>query len=433
MKNVKFNFMKNFKMYVLLALGIMIVGCEEDEKPTILVQETVSSGAILRTLANTGDFDMFDTTSVLDFTIQEQDAEGGDLLDRVEITASFVDNNGTDDSVAGAALATIQASEFGSTEGLPSFDYSVTLQEILTATGVALTQVLPGDQFVIDMELFLTDGRSFKNSDTTGNVSGGSFFSSPYQYTEAVDDGIEFEIEDVNANEVSLTNPNMDYSVSISINDGNDQALVETLNLYRAFVDRSIVDDINVSEPEALFATWNIADLDIADGVSTLDYMITLDDLYGPNLTFDDLGVNDEFQLRYEIITADGRVVTTNENDTEYYRPVFVTECIQLNADAPFPGEYTINHFDSYGDGWNGASINVQIDGGDVVSYTLENGENGTSTFEVPEGATTLLVTYTAGDWENEVSYTIQDPNLKTAAADGPDPAVGEITILVCE
>ena len=425
--------MKNFKTYVLLALGIIIAGCSEDDKATVVVQETVTSGAILRTLSATGGLDMFDTASTLAFSIQEQDAEGGDLLDRVEITASFVDNNGTDSSVSNAALATIAASEFGETEGLPSFEYSVTMAEVLSATGVALTDVLPGDQFVIDMELFLTDGRSFKNSDTTGKVSGGSFFSSPYQYTFPTDDGIAFGIEDVNANEVSLTNPNEDYSVTITIDDGNDQALVETLNLYRAFVDRSIVDDVNLSEPEALFDTWNIADLDIADGVSSLDLVITLDDLYGPNLTFDDLGVNDEFQLRYEIVTADGRIVTTDENDTEYYRAVFVTECVQLNADAPFPGEYTINHFDSYGDGWNGAAINVQIDGGDVVPYTLENGDNGTSTFTVPEGATTLVITYTPGDWEGEVSYTIQDPNLKTAASDGPNPAVGEITILVCE
>ncbi|WP_420400696.1 hypothetical protein [Flagellimonas sp.] len=425
--------MKNFKTYVLLALGIFIAGCSEDDKATVIVQETVSSGAILRTLSATGALDMFDTASVLDFSIQEQDAEGGDLLDRVEITASFVDNNGADNSVANAALATIAASEFGETEGLPSFDYSVTMAEVLSATGVALTDVLPGDQFVIDMELFLTDGRSFKNSDTTGNVSGGSFFSSPYQYTELVDDGIAFDIEDVNANEVSLTNPNMDYSVTITIDDGNDQALVETLNLYRAFVDRSIVDDINASEPEELFATWNIADLDIADGVSSLDYEITLDDLYGPNLTFDDLGVNDEFQLRYEIVTADGRVVTTDENDTEYYRAVFVTECIQLNADAPYPGEYTINFFDSYGDGWNGAAIGVNIDDAGVVEYTLEAGENGSATFDVPEGAVSLVITFISGDWDSEVTYTIQDPNLKTAASGGPSPEVGEIPILVCE
>lgn len=428
--------MKNFKTYVLIAMAIFISSCETDDKVTILVQETVGSGAILRTLSSSdpddNPLDMFATINNVTFSLQEQDDQGGDLLDRVEITGSFVDNNGADDSNSGA-LATI--TEFGETEGLPSFDYTVTLAELLSATGVSLTQVLPGDQFVIDMELFTTDGRSFKNSDTTGNVSGGSFFSSPYQYTYTVDDGIAFEIEDVNANEVSLTNPNTDYSVAITINDGNDQALVETLNIYRAFVDRSIGEgEMSRSEDEALFATFNIADLDIEEGVSSLDYLITLDDLYGPNLTFDDLGVNDEFQLRYEIVTADGRLVTTDENDTEYYSPVFVTECIQLNADAPFPGEYTINFFDSFGDGWDGAFFTVIIDGEQVGgNLTLENGGNGAETFTVPEGATTLELTYTSGDFEEEHTYTLLDPNGKGAGSGGPFIPEGPVDILVCE
>ncbi len=428
--------MKNFKIYTLLVMAIFITSCETDDKITITVQETVGSGAILRTLASSdpddNPLDMFATMNNVTFTLQEQDDQGGDLLDRVEITASFVDNNGTDDSSAGGALATI--TEFGETEGLPSFDYAVTLAELLTATGLDLTQVLPGDQFVIDMELFTTDGRSFTNSDTTGNVSGGSFFSSPYQYTYTIDDGIAFDVEDVNANEVSLTNPNMDYSATITIDDGNDQALVETLNVYRAFVDRSIGDgETSRSEEEEIFRTYTIADLDIAEGVSSLDLMITLDDLYGPNLTFDDLGVNDEFQLRYELVTADGRRVTTDENDTEYYRVVFVTECIQLNADAPFPGEYTINFLDSYDDGWDGARFDVQIDGGDVVGYTLEAGGSGSSTFDVPEGTTTLSVVYVVGLYEEEHTFTILDPNGNSAASGGPFIPAGEVTLLVCE
>ncbi|WP_190809636.1 hypothetical protein [Flagellimonas sp. S3867] len=424
--------MKNYKVYVLLVMAVFITSCSEDDKISVLVQETVGSGAILRTLSQSGALDMFDTASTLSFSIQEQDDQGGALLDNVVITATFIDNNGTDNSGSGV-LATI--SEFGTFEGLPSFDYDVTLAEVLTAVGVTLPQVLPGDQFVIDMELFTTDGRSFKNSDTTGNVSGGSFFSSPYRYTKVVDDGIEFAIEDVNDNEVSLTNPNTDYSVSITIDDGNDQALVETLNIYRAFVDRSIGDgETSRSEDEALFATFTIADLDIEEGVSSLDYVITLDDLYGPNLTFDDLGVNDEFQLRYEVVTADGRIVTTDENDTEYYRAVFVTECIQLNADAPFPGEYTINFFDSFGDGWDGAFFTVTIDGEQVGgNLTIENGENGTETFTVPEGATSLVLSYTSGNFEEEHTYTLLDPNGNSAGAGGPFIEVGPVEIQVCE
>jgi len=346
---------KNFKTYVLLALGLFMAGCSEDDKPTVNVQETVTSGAILRTLSKKGALDMFDTSSALEFSIQEQDAEGGELLDAIGITVSFVDKNkdrdGDDGSVANAALATVN--EFGEHEGLPSFEYRVTLEELLKATGIALTDVLPGDQFVIDMELFLTDGRSFKNSDATGNVSGGSFFSSPFRYVYVVDDGIAFGLKDriaLKENDakegdekkkekdvendfrifLNASNNNEEYSVKITIDDKNKQSLVETLNLYRAFVDRNIVDDVDQSEAEALFMSWNIADLEkTEEGVSTLDYMILLDDLYGDDLTFEDLGLNDEFLLRYEIVTTDGRVVTTDKKGSEYFSVVLVTEAAE--------------------------------------------------------------------------------------------------------
>ncbi|MEX0275038.1 MAG: hypothetical protein AB3N16_11740, partial [Flavobacteriaceae bacterium] len=299
--------------------------------------------------------------------------------------------------------------------------------------------VLPGDQFVVDMTLFLTDGRSFDNSSTTGNVSGGSFFSSPYQYTFTVDDGIAFGIADVNANEISLTNPNEDYSVTLSVGDSLlvDAGLVETINVYRRFIDRSIEDDgIDRSEDEAIFRTFTLADdftVD-AEGIASLDFVVTLDDLYGPDLSFDLLGLNDGFNLRYEAITSDGRIVTTSESGTEYFDTVVVTECIQLNADAPYAGEYTIEMVDDYGDGWNGARLDVQIDGGDVESFMVETGDSAEGTFTIPEGATTLTITFVSGDWDGEISYKIIDPNGNTAASVAlGDAAAGEIELLVCE
>lgn len=435
--------MKNLKIYMLLGIAVLLTSCSEDDKVTVLVQDSVSTGAILRTITSTGDFDLFRTAEMVDITLEEQDKEDGALLERVELTLSFVDNNFVDEdaesdreSVLLTPFKTIAAADFaaGGDQGLPRTSFTYTLAEALSTLGVDLTQVLPGDQIVLDLELFLTDGRSFDFNDGTGNVSGGSFFSSPFQYVEVLDDGIEFVVEDVNANEISLTNPNFDFVADISIDDTEDGATLQTLNIYRAFVDRSIEDDgLNRSEPEAIFQTFEIADLTLEEGarIETLTY--TQDMLYGDNLTFADLGVNDEVQIRYELVTADGRIVTTDENDTEYYFPIIVSECISLNEDAPFPGEYTINIFDSFGDGWDGANISVQIDGGDVTPYTIEGGSDGKATFTVPEGATSLSVMYNAGNYENEHSYTILDPNSKTAAADGPNPAVGEIILLVCE
>lgn len=438
--------MKNFKIYVLLAVAVFVAACSEDDKITLLVQDTVTAGAVLRTLDTSGSLDMFDTASVLSFSIQEQDAEGGALLDRVEITGNYVDNNGTDDdSVSGAALATIAASEFGELDGLPTFDYSLTLAEFLTAVGIPLTQVLPGDQFVVNMELFLTDGRSFKNEDTTGNVSGGSFFSSPYRYTETVDDGVSLLLPFLNdginvANKTGVniapTATNDEYSVEIRIDDGSDGALLNTLTIYREFIDRTVEDgDPDLSQDEAVEVSYDISALPSVEGVRTIEFTRTLLEIFN-GVNFADLSVNDEFNYRFEFLTADGRIITTTTPGTENFVQINVLDCTLLNAVAPFPGEYIINFFDSFGDGWDGAQITVSIDGGSAASFTLGNGSSGNSKFTVPEGATSLVVSYVPGAFESEHSYNIADPNGNQAAVDpggALGPVVGTVGIAVCD
>jgi hypothetical protein len=70
---------------------------------------------------------------------------------------------------------------------------------------------------------------------------------------------------------------------------------------------------------------------------------------------------------------------------------------------------YTINGFDSFGDGWNGASVTLSADGVPVTTFTVSGG-SGSGTFSVPEGAT-LTSTWTSGSFDGECSYNIQDQN----------------------
>ncbi|WP_136465055.1 hypothetical protein [Flagellimonas onchidii] len=442
---------KTKNIFLSATAFLLALGCSEDDKITLDVQENVARGAVLRTITNTGSYNMFDLSREFNLTIEEQDVELGALLDRVEMTLSFVDNNvpsgGTDNSVDKATLATVPASDFTAGDsGLPRFDYTLTLQQALTTTGIDITEILPGDQFVMDLELFLTDGNSYSAADATGNVSGGSFFSSPFQYTKTISDGISFllpfqndgiNVADKTGINIAEGAVNDDYSVTVLIDDDNDGDLLETLNIYREFIDRTVEEgDPNLSEEETLFETYDISSLTSDEGVRTLELTYTLDQLYGSDIEFDDLGVNDEFRLRYEIITADGRVVTTTSDGTEYFVLINVLECKLLNADAPFPGEYTINFFDSFGGGWDGATIDVSVDGSSVGSFTILGGGSGSRTFTVPEGATSLEVTYVPGDFEEEHSYVILDPNGNQAAADpggALGPVVGPIGIAVCE
>ncbi len=188
----KLEFMKNIKLYITLALVALVASCSEDDKVTVGVQETVARGAVLRTVSfESTTFNVLDPASIFGVTLEEQDHLDGDLLSNVEIYVGFVDNttsNGTTTATE-ILVSTISASEFSSgPNGLPRTSFSISLSDALSSLGITNdpANVTSGDQINIRLVLNLTDGRSYTNVDATGNVSGGSFFSSPYAYRAGI-------------------------------------------------------------------------------------------------------------------------------------------------------------------------------------------------------------------------------------------------------
>ena len=177
--------MKYIKTYILFLLGVLVISCSEDDKLTVEIQETVERGAVLRTISLTGgSWNVTDVTESFDVEWEFQDIEDGALLREVRVYADLVDN--TDDAsttTTETQVATIPASEFaGGANGLPRTNWSITLAEVETALGIALGDYNCGDEINLRIELDLTDGRVITNTDLTGTVSGGSFFSSPLNY-----------------------------------------------------------------------------------------------------------------------------------------------------------------------------------------------------------------------------------------------------------
>ena len=93
------------------------------------------------------------------------------------------------------------------------------------------------------------------------------------------------------------------------------------------------------------------------------------------------------------------------------------------------PCEYRLELFDNGGDGWNGASLIVTING-DANSYTLNNmDDDGSFTvfnIQVNDGDT-LSLRFVPGAANEEVIYSIYDPNDQLLFSDGPFPIVGEL------
>lgn len=281
--------MKNYRILIILVLGLIVGSCsEDDEKLTVITQETVERGAILRTISNDPKAFLFDDlSSTWSITWEEQDIEDGDLLSSVDLYVDFVDGtdfNGTTTTTE-ALWTSVPASEFSIGEnGLPRTSFTGTYGEVLSALGLAYDPavVTGSDAINIRIVLNLTDGRSITNTDLTGNVSGGSFFSSPLNY-------------------------------------------------------------------------------------------------------------------RANIVCP---------------------------AKSGALGTWTIDMQDSYGDGWNGASIAVTIDG-TTTNYLVSAAQGSTNSvdFEVLSGSEVMSIMYVSGDWDSEVTFQITSANGSEILDLGPTPA----------
>ena len=72
---------------------------------------------------------------------------------------------------------------------------------------------------------------------------------------------------------------------------------------------------------------------------------------------------------------------------------------------------YVIEMQDSYGDGWNGASIDISVNGSIVsnVSVSAAAGAGDTVSVDVLSGDA-VDFSFNSGAWDSEITFTILDP-----------------------
>ena len=76
---------------------------------------------------------------------------------------------------------------------------------------------------------------------------------------------------------------------------------------------------------------------------------------------------------------------------------------------------------DSFGDGWNGASLDVSINGSLVSSLTFANGGNFTDSVFTLNGDFVEFY-FSSGNWDTEITYQIYDPLSNQIGSYGPYP-----------
>ena len=168
------------KISILFSLLLIITSCSEPDNLINNVLDNYTSGAVLRTISSSGEYNFYaPDSSVFAATIEEHDTENGALMQNVEIYVSL--NGGAE-----ALLKTILPNEFTTgPKGLPRTDVSVSLGAAISALGLTSSQYTGGDAVNIRLKLNLTDGRSFSADDASSSLTG-SYFSSPYQYSMVI-------------------------------------------------------------------------------------------------------------------------------------------------------------------------------------------------------------------------------------------------------
>jgi len=112
----------------------------------------------------------------------------------------------------------------------------------------------------------------------------------------------------------------------------------------------------------------------------------------------------------------------------KFYLLALLFVCVNIfSANAQATCDYTLEMYDSFGDGWNGAMLEIEI-GGTTTTYTVTNADNGGSsnivTFTGIQNEL-ISITYSPGTFENEVTYIIFDADGNEVFSDGPFPATG--------
>lgn len=95
---------------------------------------------------------------------------------------------------------------------------------------------------------------------------------------------------------------------------------------------------------------------------------------------------------------------------------------------------YTLELFDSFGDGWNGAELTVTLNGTETTVYSLDNEGDETDFFEAFEipisTGDSILLSYSGGVFEGEVTYFLYNQIGDLVFSDGPFPTQADTVFL---
>lgn len=139
--------------------------------------------------------------------------------------------------------------------------------------------------------------------------------------------------------------------------------------------------------------------------------------------------VTDDFGCTYD--TTIQVIVTAGPEVEAGPDQVICVDSLQLEATVvgipppPPPCDYELELYDSFGDGWDGASVDIFING-IPTNYTIPTGSQSDYVITVNDGDV-IEIFYNSGSFETEHSYALFDANGNSIFSDGPSPGTGVV------
>jgi len=149
---------------------------------------------------------------------------------------------------------------------------------------------------------------------------------------------------------------------------------------------------------------------------------ITVPSLAGDAVTFTWTSGSYDVEVTFDILAPDG--TSLGSFGPNPVVGLFLSDV--SNSTCTSPCDYVITGVDSYGDGWNGGSIDIDV-AGVVTNFAVTAAAgNAPVTFTVPSSAgDAVTFTWTSGSYDGEVTFDIFAPDGTSLGSFGPNPVVG--------
>ena len=253
----------------------------------------------------------------------------------------------------------------------------------------------------------------------------------------------------VNAALFNNSIPTSEFSVTVEEQDAQDGALLESVDIYVSLRDLT-------SENGTTVAVDKFVKSFDASAFSTSPVglpMATLTANFGEafaalGISADQVTAGDIFEMELRLNLSDGRTFGKNSAAGIITGGFFASPFVYnaLIVCSPEPGTYHIDMRDSYGDGWQGGGIQVDIDG-DVTKYKVPDEYSATENpgglttiweaeadVEVPSGTVSLTWTWISDSYNSECEFEIYSPydDLLLQITGDDDPSPGLLPVTFC-